>query len=115
MKTIEQILEDNEFNVTPIEGGSMFCYEINRYTPAGEDWHFYVSSLTEIVEYAENFDPDDEMEMWCEAKHCGTKHMRESIPGYGELWKEQLWKQKILKRVANRIRRTKEWQNIENA
>lgn len=110
MKTIEQILEDNEFNVTPAEGG----YEISQYTPAGEDWVFYVSSLAEIVEYAENFDPDDEMGMWCDAKNHGSKHMRDSIPGYGELWKDQLWKQKILKRVANKIRRTKEWQNIKN-
>lgn len=111
MKTIEQILEDNEFEVTPSNGD----YDISRYTPAGEDWHICVWKLTDIVEFAENFDPDEEMEMWCDAKHHGTKHMRESIPGYGELWKDQLWKQKILKKVANRIRRTKEWQNSESA
>lgn len=110
MKTIRQILEDNEFEVTPVNGD----YDISRYTPAGEDWHIEVWKLTDLVEFAENFDPDEEMAMWCDAKHHGSKHMRDSIPGYSELWKDQLWKQKTLQKLAEKIRRTKEWKDINS-
>lgn len=111
VKTIKQIIEDNGFEVIPGPND----YDIGKYTPAGEDWHIAVWKLTDLVEYAENFDPDDEMEMWCEAKQHGSEHMRKSIPGYGELWQDQLWKQKILKKMAKQIKRTKQWQNSENA
>lgn len=103
MKTIRQILEKNGFNVMPGPDD----YDIAQYTPAGEDWHITVWKLTDLVEFAETFDPEDEMGMWCEAKQHGSKHTRDSIPGYAELWKDQLWKQKILAKVAKQIRRNK--------
>ena len=111
VKTIKQIIEENDFMVIPCQDD----YLIQRFTPAGEDWNIPVFKLEELVEYAENFDPEEEMEMWCEAKQHGSEYMRKSIPGYGELWQDQLWKQKILKKIAKQIKRTKQWQNLNNA
>lgn len=39
--------------------------------------------------------------MWVEAKIQGDK----SVPGYPELYKDQLWKEKILKDVVVEIRK----------
>lgn len=94
-KRIIKVLEKNGFDVTK-ESGQWF---IHQYTPAGEDWGFYLENLDDLVDYAENFDPDDEFEMWVEAKKNGTS----GVPSYSELFEDQLWKQNILKEVADLI------------
>ena len=53
------------------------CYtdndiELHKSSPAGEDFFFTVNKdncLYEIIEYAENFDPDEHAEMWIKNMH----------------------------------------------
>ncbi len=65
-------------------------FEIRQYSPAGEDFIFYISAesveeaISEIEQYAENFDEDDHVEMWVEAKYHGSGN-REAIPSIREL------------------------------
>lgn len=96
-KKIIKILESNGFDVTRESDEQQWF--IHQYTPAGEDWGFYLENLDDLVDYAENFDPDDEFEMWVEAKKNGTR----GVPSYSELFEDQLWKQNILKEVADFI------------
>lgn len=95
MKNIKKILEDNNFVVTK-EGNQYF---ISQYTPAGEDWGFYLDKLEDLKTYAENFDPDEEFEMWVEAKKNGVS----DVPSYRELLDDQEWKQEILLKMAEQI------------
>lgn len=94
-KNITKILEKNGFDVNVYDN----YYEINQYTPAGEDWFITLNDLNDIVEYAENFDPEEEFTMWMEARQRGTR----GVPGPAELWQDQLWKQKLLNKIANKI------------
>jgi len=87
-------LEKYGFNVHKVEDG----YEIQQYTPAGEDWCLFFRKLEEIKTYAEeSFDPEEEFTMWVEAKQNGMK----GVPSIPELWKDQLWKQELLQEIAN--------------
>lgn len=88
-----KILERNGFKVTKISDG----YELQQYTPEGEDWNIFIKFLKDIKEYAENFDPEEEFTMWIEAKRNGI----EGIPGVSALWKDQIWKQNLLNKIAN--------------
>lgn len=72
-------------------------YEIQQYTPAGEDWCLFFRKLEEIKNYAENFDPEKEFTMWFNAKQSGIR----GVPSIPELWKDQLWKQELLQEIAN--------------
>lgn len=96
MQDVKKILEDHGFDVTQQDDGGWY---IHQYTPAGEEWGFDIDSLARIKEYAENFDPEEEFTMWIEAKKNGTK----GVPGIPELWKDQLWKQEILKQCASEV------------
>lgn len=57
--------------------------EISKYSNAGEDFRFYVNKpyIKSIKEYAEEFDVDEHVEMWLEAKKSGTS----GIPSAREL------------------------------
>jgi hypothetical protein len=94
-KSIRKILEKHGFDITK-ESSQYF---IHQYTPEGEDWGFYVDRLKDVVTYSENFDPGEEFAMWVEAKRSGFR----GVPGYAELWKDQLWKEEILNKVAAEI------------
>lgn len=89
--TIEELLEDNGFNITEINGG----YELSQYTPAGEDWLITLNELEDIVDYAENFDPEENFKAW-----FGANRGEPDVP---ELWKDQLWKQELLNEIADQI------------
>lgn len=91
-KNIKKILEKNGFNVNVIDGG----YAVRQYTDAGEDWYMTFDKLEDIVDYAKNFDPEEEFEMWVEAEQSGA-------PSTQELWEDQLWKQELLNKVADEI------------
>lgn len=72
--------------------------DLHCYTPAGEDWHIYVRNSRELKEYAKNYCPDDDFEMWVEARHRVS-----GAPDIPTLWKDQLWKQETLKALAEKI------------
>ena len=80
------------FNVRKTSDG----YELQHYTPEGEDWNIYLNHLKDIKEYAENFDPEEEFSMWFEAKQNGV----EGVPGVARLWQDQLWKEELLNKIA---------------
>lgn len=55
--------------------------ELAKYSPAGEDFFFAVSKdnfLTEVINYAEEFDADEHAEMWIENMHT-VKGVPQSI------------------------------------
>jgi len=91
-KTIRDILEAHGFNVEK-EGDEFF---ISQYTPAGEDWGFYVDKLEDVKEYAENYDWKEDFEMWMEIK---LHDRREDIPDTEDLMKDQKWKEHVFKEV----------------
>lgn len=46
--------------------------DLRKYSPAGEDFGFYVETdnfIENVREYADNFDPDEHAEMWVENMH----------------------------------------------
>lgn len=94
MKNLIHICEKYGFNVTHEED----CVVLQQHTPEGEDWSLYFDKIEDIIEYAENYDPEEDFAMWIEARQRDK-----SVPEPSELWTDQLWKQKILKEIA------KEW------
>lgn len=93
---LKRALEKNGFKVERMSDG----WFISQYTPAGEDWGLTFSPLKEFIEYAEEYDPEQDFGVWMEAKYHGTK----GIPEPSELWKDQLWKQETLKKVLEDIK-----------
>lgn len=94
--TIEQIFEYNNFDINDTGDG----FELSQYTPEGEDWYIYLSDLEDIVEYAEDFDVGEEFKVWFGANR--------GEPDAVELWEDQLWKQKLLNKIAEEVKRFKE-------
>lgn len=95
MKNFVKILEKNGFDITKENNG----YILQQYTPAGEDWTLYILDFDDLKNYAEDFDPEEEFTMWIEARRNGV----EGIPAPSELWQDQLWKQKLLSKIAKRL------------
>ena len=94
-KTIIKILENNGFRVNKEDNQ----YFISQYTPAGEDWGFYLEDLHDLPKYAENFDVDENFQMLIEAKQNGVR----GVPSYSVLLKDQQWKQQTLRKIARLI------------
>ena len=91
-KSIKKILESHGFDVTKEDNQ----YFIHQFTPEGEDWGFYVDNLVDIEDYAYNFDPEEEFEMWVKADVRGK-------PSVSELWQDQLWKKELLNNIAEEL------------
>ena len=79
-------------------------WELSRYSPAGEDFGFLIyhnndvkTVIKEISQYAENFDIDEHIELWIEARHNGVQ----GIPGTRELVKDAEDIQKMLDELSN--------------
>lgn len=73
-----------------------------QYSPAGEDFFFAVSTKNfpkEIDEYADNFDPDEHIEMWIEARKNGVS----GVPTTRELVHDAEEIQKMLKELAEAL------------
>lgn len=92
MNRIEKVLKENGFGVSK-EDDQFF---IHQFTPCGEDWGFYLNELSDIYEYADNFDVDEEFEMWVNAKRNGVR----GVPSYTDLLEDQQWKKDLLLKVA---------------
>ncbi len=77
-KAIEWIKGKAELHGWSIYEGDDNEYEFSQYSPAGEDFAFCVSGTTadEIIdgvrEYAREFDVDEHVEMWIEARRHGV-------------------------------------------
>ena len=78
--------------------------ELESYSPAGEDLVIYVSQknfVNDIEEYAENFDIDEHIEMWIEAKRNGVR----GVPSARELVEDAYAIQKMLNELAEALTR----------
>lgn len=76
--------------------------ELEKYTPAGEDFiaTFNAEELVEEVkEYAANFDQDEHIEMWIEARRHGTR----GVPSTRELVKDAEAIDAMLKELAEAL------------
>jgi hypothetical protein len=71
-------------------------YNLQEYTPTGEDWNIYIDRLEDIIDYADYFDPEEEFEFWVKADIRGK-------PSISELWQDQLWKQDYLNKLREEI------------
>lgn len=92
-KKIEDILIEEGFTVGVDFGGEI---EIRQTTPAGEDWGFYLDSYEDFVEYANNFDKEEEFRLLFNS-NC------EGLPDARTLLDDQDWKEEKLEKTARRI------------
>lgn len=78
MKELEQkyidVLEARDWRICDyIDDGRV---ELEKYSPAGEDFLMCVEVEDfprKVAEYAADFDPDEHIEMWIEARRNGTR------------------------------------------
>jgi len=67
-KKLKQVCENLDWTVREYEND----IELQKYSPAGEDFFFTVNKenfLTEVINYAEYFDADEHAEMWVDNMH----------------------------------------------
>ncbi len=67
-KRIRKICENLDWSIHEYEND----VELEKYSPAGEDFFFCVDKkdfINNVIEYAEDFDADDHAEMWVENRH----------------------------------------------
>lgn len=79
------ILEKREWSVSSYTDDGRV--EIEWYSPAGEDFLVCVNVENfpdEILDYSDDFDPDEHIEMWVEARANG----RQDVPGARRLAKD---------------------------
>ena len=73
--------------------------ELKKYPPAGEDFIVSVDTgdfVENVKAYAANFDQDEHIEMWVEAKHNGGR----GIPSIRELVQDAADIDKMLQELA---------------
>lgn len=76
--------------------------EFSQYSPAGEDFSFTVNTenaAQEIYEYYDNFDVDDHIEMWIEAKQNGVA----GVPSIRRLVEDAETISEMLKTLAGAV------------
>lgn len=93
-KQLNELLESHGFNVEKTKDG----WDLQQYTPAGEDWNLHFVDKEDMKQYCENYDPEDDFCMWIEARKRDK-----TVPGPMELWKDQLWKQELLNQIGSEI------------
>ena len=87
MKKMYSVIENIGWSVTEIKTDNKKTgLELSKFSPAGEDYNFYIefdgtkeNLNEEINEYYENFDVDEHVEMWIEAKKNGVSGVPNSI------------------------------------
>lgn len=92
-KKIEDILTDEGFIVEEDDNKNIW---VSQTTPAGEDWGFYLDSYEDFVEYANNFDKEEEFRLLFNS-NC------EGLPDTRTLLDDQDWKEEKLENTAWRI------------
>lgn len=80
-KELKKICEELNWKTYP--SGNMV--EIRKYSPAGEDFSICIDKdgdfVGQIEDYADNFDVDEHVEMWVEAKKNGVS----GVPSISDL------------------------------
>ena len=79
--------------------------EFSQYSPAGEDFSFYAHGKTaraiihSVLEYSRDFDPDEHIAMWIEAKRNGVS----GVPSTRELVHDAEEIEKMLEVLADAL------------
>lgn len=77
--------------------------ELEKYSPAGEDFIFSITDMDDIPhavwEYADDFDVDEHIEMWILARRSGTS----GIPPTTELVKDARTIKTMLRELADAL------------
>ena len=93
------ICESLEWAVTECDDGTV---ELEKYSPAGEDFIITVNAedfVREVERYADDFDVDDHIAMWIEAKKNGTA----GVPSTRELVHDAEDIQEMLNELAEAL------------
>lgn len=88
MKELIKRLESCGFTVEKQDDG----YFVSQYTPAGEDWGFYVRNVDDFNNYVNGFDPEEEFNILFNSGVSG-------LPKVSVLIKDQYWKKETLEDV----------------
>lgn len=94
-----EICESLEWAVTECDDGTV---ELERYSPAGEDFIITVNAedfAREVERYADDFDVDDHIAMWIEAK----KNVTAGVPSTRELVHDAEDIQEMLNELAEAL------------
>lgn len=94
-----EICENLGWNINECDDGTV---EVCQASPAGEDFFFAASTKNfpkEVDEYADNFDPDEHIEMWIEARKNGVS----GVPTTRELVHDAEEIQKMLQELAEAL------------
>ena len=94
-----EICEELDWKVTAYEDGTV---ELEKYSPAGEDFSFVVKAdgfVENVKEYAAGFDVDEHIEMWIMAKRSGTQ----GVPSARELVHDAEDIDKMLQELATAL------------
>lgn len=102
MEELEDYLDDMGWSVYKDEDG----WDIRQASPAGEDFGFFIrhgddveQAIKEIQEYAYDFDVDEHVRMWVEARNSGTS----GVPRLSELVEDAKAIQEMLDELADGV------------
>ena len=96
---IKEIAERLGWRVSEYDDGTA---DFSKYSPAGEDFSFTVNAEEaekEIYEFYNDFDVDEHVEMWIEARENGTP----GVPSTRELVEDAEDIYKMLKELASAV------------
>lgn len=100
----EELLNDNDITVQEYQNDENIELELEFHSKAGEDCIFTVSKeefVTDIYHLSEDWDPEEHVEMWIEAKQDMS---RTDIPNVFTLVEDAKWIQSFLKEIAEKVR-----------
>lgn len=77
---LQTAIEDYGWNITAYDGS---YWDISQFTPAGEDFCFTINhnnnvkkAIEEIIQYADDFDIDEHIEMWADARQIDNNRLK---------------------------------------
>lgn len=100
----EELLNDNDITVQEYQNSENIELELEFHSKAGEDCIFTVSKeefVTDLYHLSEDWDPEEHVEMWIEAKQDMS---RTDIPNVFTLVEDAKWIQSFLKEIAEKVR-----------
>jgi len=113
MKLDDKYIEACEKLDWTVREGDDDTVDLEKYSPAGEDFCFYVSIehfAEEVREYAAYFDIDAHIEMWIEARHNGMS----GVPSTRELVKDAEDIDTMLKELAEAVTKAEDGTEEKN-
>lgn len=100
----KKLLNDNHISIHEYQNSEDIEYELEFHSNAGEDCIFTVSKedfVTDLYHLSEEFDPEEHVEMWVEAKQNNSTT---GIPDVFTLVEDAKWIQSFLKEIAEKVR-----------